>query len=139
MLVKMIAVLDHTLLWTKVIAPFAVRDNGKTRKTNPRAKTVLLVNTITNMDANRNPTVKFAMQEKNLVRKKQNVLAAPEVNLVQEAMGKFCARNVNKESIRMIPSKHFVFHVYPASMVLHWIAPVVNLAQSKCIKTRPEH
>ena len=78
----MIAVLGHTFFRIEVVAPFAVLDNGKTRKTNPRAKTVSLVNTITNMDANRNPTVKFAMQEKNLVRKKQNVLAAPEVNLV---------------------------------------------------------
>ena len=55
----MIAVLDHTLLRTKVTVPFAVRDNGKTRKTDPRAKTVMLVNTVTKMDVNRNPTVRF--------------------------------------------------------------------------------
>ena len=59
MLVRMIAVLDHTLLRTKVTVPFAVRDNGKTRKTDPRAKTVMLVNTITKMDVNRNPTARF--------------------------------------------------------------------------------
>ena len=59
MLVRMIAVLDHTLLRTKVTVPFAVRDNGKIRKTDPRAKTVMLVNTVTKMDVNRNPTVRF--------------------------------------------------------------------------------
>ena len=78
----MIVVLDHTFLRIKVVALFVKKDNGKTKKINPHAKTVILVNIITNMDANQNLIVKFAMQEKNLVRKKQNVLAAPEVNLV---------------------------------------------------------
>ena len=78
----MIAVLDHTFLRIEIIAPFVKRDNGKTKKISPHVKTVILVNTITNMDVNRNLIAKFAMQEKNLVRKKQNVLAAPEVNLV---------------------------------------------------------
>ena len=91
----MIAVLDHTFLRIEIIAPFVKRDNGKTKKISPHVKTVILVNTITNMAVNRNLIAKFAMQEKNLVRKKQNVLAAPEVNLVQVAMGNFCARNVN--------------------------------------------
>ena len=59
MLVKMIAVLDHTLLRTKVTVPFAVRDNGKTRKTKPTAKTVMLVNTITKFKADQNPTARF--------------------------------------------------------------------------------
>ena len=59
MLVKMIAVLDHSLLRTKVTVPFAVRDNGKTWKTNPTAKTVTPVNSTTTMEVNRNPTARF--------------------------------------------------------------------------------
>ena len=59
MFAKMIAVLDHTFLRIEVVALFVKKDNGKARKTNPTAKTVMLVNTITKMDVNRNPTARF--------------------------------------------------------------------------------
>jgi len=55
----MIAVLDRTLLRTKVVAMFVKKDNGKTRKTNPTAKTVTPVNSTTMMEVNRYPTVRF--------------------------------------------------------------------------------
>ena len=55
----MIAVLDHTFFRIEVVAPFAVWDNGKTWKINPRAKTVALVDITMQKDKNRNPTVRF--------------------------------------------------------------------------------
>ena len=59
MFVKMIVVLDHTFLRIEVVALFVKKDNGKARKTNPTAKNVGLVNSITTMDVNRNPTARF--------------------------------------------------------------------------------
>ena len=55
----MIVVLDHTFLRIKVVALFVKKDNIKTRKTNPTAKTVLPVNSSTMMEVNRYPTVRF--------------------------------------------------------------------------------
>jgi len=59
MFVKMIAVLDHTFLRIEVVALFVKKDNGKARKTNPTAKTVMLVNTTTMMEVNQNPIARF--------------------------------------------------------------------------------